>query len=154
MFIRHYKLVLIFVFVCLSLFPKLSLADNVFNFRADVIGGSLRLSIKNMSGINYKISRLFTQNPAFGVLQVDVRSHGKAYSMVIPPNEDIQSKENYIVLYPGDFFGRDMDIEWMLGLYGIKDGCYDLTIIYHDKMAKEFSAYAGSIKSNTVNVCL
>jgi hypothetical protein len=111
------------------------------------------LTIVNISDGNVRVSRLFTQNPAFGLLEFDVSVDGKRFGPLTPPNENFPVASDYVNLAPFDVTGRAFYISEIRKHYRVSSGCFYLSIKYHDVLAEKFMAFSKTIESNKIRIC-
>ena len=133
-------------------FPVQCVAGNVLlNLKKS--GDIIVVSVINMSQESIKVSRLFTENPGYGLVEFFVYVNGVRFGPLIPPNENLPVASNYIELSPLDTVGRVFYISDIRKKYRVGEKCFNLTVEYHDVMYRKFDAYAGTLKSNSIYVC-
>lgn len=115
--------------------------------------GYLIVSIENMSPKDIRVSDLFTQNPADGLIELEVFSGGHQVGLVSPPNEPLPTSSNYLNLKPLSMFGRLLPIEEIRRWYGVKTECFSISVTYHDMFAKKFKAIPRISESNKIDIC-
>ena len=113
----------------------------------------LIISIENFSLNDIKVSRLFTQNPAFGLIVFHIMADGHNVGFKSPPNENFPSRYDYIILRPFDVFGRALSISEIRRSYDISSKCFLLSVEYRDVLAKKFNSLPLVLKSNQVRIC-
>lgn len=111
------------------------------------------VSIENTSLKDIKVSRLFTQNPAFGLLGVHLMVDGRRVILNSALNEDFPSKSDYVILKPFDMIGRAFYISDIKRIYGITARCFSMSVTYHDVFAKKFDSLPLILKSNQIRMC-
>jgi len=111
------------------------------------------VSIVNPSERDIKVSKVFTINPAFGLVKFYVNVNGRRHPSVSYPDEILPSVSDYTILSPFDVVGRAFDISEIRRRYRTGKDCFDLHVEYHDVMAQKFGAYQGTLESNTIYVC-
>lgn len=116
-------------------------------------GDLIIINVINMSQENIKVSRLFTENPGFGLVEFFVIVDGRRVGPLTPPNENFPVASDYIDLPPLDAVGKAFYISEIRRRYRVGNGCFNLTVEYHDVMAKKFDAYSKEIESNKIHVC-
>ncbi|HWX66221.1 MAG TPA: hypothetical protein VNZ27_07275 [Rhodanobacter sp.] len=111
------------------------------------------VSVENFSPKDVRVSKLFTQNPAFGLITVNLWVNGRIVGFKSPPNENFPSESDYLTLRPFDIMGRIFPIADIRRSYGITAKCFLMSVTYHDVMAKKYMAYASTIKSKQITIC-
>lgn len=111
------------------------------------------VSVVNTSQGKVKVSRLFTENPGYGLIEFFVYVNGVRFGSLIPPNENLPVASNYIELSPLGTVGKAFYVSDIRKRYRVPEGCFHLTVEYHDIMARKFDAYSGTLKSNDIYVC-
>jgi hypothetical protein len=115
--------------------------------------GLVGVSVENLSQKDIKVSKLFTQNPAFGSIQLRLTVEDKIFGLTSPPNEDLPSESDYILLKPMHFFGQSFYISDIRRWYGVSAKCFYMSATYHDAFAHKFGAFSNIVKSTKVYVC-
>lgn len=118
-----------------------------------VSGSFVVVSIENLSLKDIKVDRLFTQNPAFGLIEIDIFVDGRRVGFKSAPNENFPSKSDYVILRPFDVIGRAFYISDIKRSYGVKAKCFFMSATYHDSFVKKFDSFPLTIKSNQIHVC-
>jgi hypothetical protein len=111
-------------------------------------------TIVNLSMSPVRVNRVFTRNPAFGVLQLHIQSGKKEFGLLVPPNEEMANDNSYIMLLPYNIVGQHFSMKDLRKSYGLGKGCYVLYAIYRDVMAKQFNASRSELISNKLRICL
>jgi hypothetical protein len=111
-------------------------------------------TILNGSPEAVKVNRVFTNNPAFGVLQLHIRSGNKDFGLLVPPNEDMATESAYVILQPFNIVGQYFPLKEIQASYGLKSACYSLFATYHDVAADQFNAMKATLVSNRIRFCL
>ncbi|MFC4764329.1 hypothetical protein [Dyella koreensis] len=115
--------------------------------------GELEVVLKNRSSDRVKVSAVFNENPAFGVLNFNLSEGGHRYGPTFPPNENLPTDSAYISLGPGDAFGHIYSIADLMHSYEAKSACVTLVVTYRDRLAAKFRAFDGSIKARPIRIC-
>lgn len=116
-------------------------------------GDFISVNILNRTPEKVSISKLFTQNPAYGVLQFKIASGGHEHAALVPLNEDIQSRSTYVNLSPYDVYGHEFSIDIIRDIYGVSDSCFNISVSYKDKLAGKYDAFSGDITSKEISIC-
>lgn len=116
-------------------------------------GNLIIVSLINVSQNTLKVSRLFTENPGYGLVEFYVDVDGRRVGPLTPANENLPTESDYIDLSYLDAVGKAFYISEIRKRYRVGNGCFDLTVEYHDIMAKKFDGYPGAIESNRIHVC-
>jgi len=126
-------------------------ADVVLNLQK--YNNTVVISVINLSKRSVKISRLFTENPGYGLVEFFIYVDGRRSGPLIPPNEPLPISSDYIELSPFDVVGRVFSIPYIRKEYRVGNSCFNLTVEYHDIMAQKFGAYSETVKSNEIYIC-
>jgi len=113
----------------------------------------LVISVENFSTSVVKVSKLFTQNPAFGLISLNLTVDGRSVGFTSPPNENLPSDADYVLLRPFDVVGKILSIAEVRRSYGIGRKCFFISTTYHDVMAKKYGALTETLKSDQIKVC-
>jgi hypothetical protein len=116
-------------------------------------GDFVVISIENFSTKEVRISKLFTQNPAFGLISLKIMVNGRPVRFNSPPNENLPSKSDYVTLRPFDVIGRALYISDIRRSYGVTAKCFSMSAKYHDVFAKKFDSFSLTIDSNQIHIC-
>lgn len=111
------------------------------------------VSIENTSSKDVKVSRLFTQKPAYGLIGVHLMVDGRRVFLNSSLNEEVPSKSDYFILKPFDVIGRSFYISDIKRIYGITARCFSMSVTYHDVFAKKFDSLSLTLKSNKIRIC-
>ena len=150
-FMKKMCLILIFMFSSFSCFASGVASGVVLKLKRD--GNFFALSIENRSNVNIKVSRHFTQNPAFGLIEFDAEAGGHRFIFQTPPNENFPTESDYIILNNDELYGRIFNISTFRKMYQIKSNCFYLLASYRDVLAKKFLAISETLKSNKIQIC-
>lgn len=115
---------------------------------------SLVFSIKNTSSHDVKINKSFSMAPLLGVIESQVLKNGRPLNLEAQINGNRPNSSSYVTLYPGQFYGDSLDIDFFKKLYGLDRGCYSVKISYKDSEASKFDAFRSGISSNVVRFCV
>jgi len=126
-------------------------ADVLLNVHKN--GTLIVISAINISHEDIKVSRLFTKNPAFGLVEFYISVNGRRHQPLTSPYENLPEASDYIILSPLDAVGEAFYISEIRRRYRTGKGCFNLHVEYHDVMAKKFGAYQGTIESNKIYIC-
>lgn len=141
----------ILLLLLLTPFAQGRAADVLLNLNRS--GDLIIVSIVNSSEHDIMVSKVFTINPAFGLIKFYINVNGRRRPTVSYPDEILPSISDYTILSPFDVVGRAFDISEIRRRYRTGKDCFDLHVEYHDVMAKKFGAYQGTLESNTIKVC-
>jgi len=145
------KMILLLLLLLLIPFAQGRAADVLLNLNRS--GDLIIVTIVNPSEHDITVSKVFTINPAFGLVKFYVNVNGRRHPAVSYPDEILPSVSDYTILSPFEVVGRAFDISEIRRRYRTGKDCFDLHVEYHDAMAKKFGAYQGTLESNTIDVC-
>lgn len=125
--------------------PSLTLSQNK---------GMIFVVLANLGDQPIKVRRYYSLDRAMGSLSFDIRRGGKVFTEDAHINPVVPDESTYIVLEPGEINGVVFD-RWLIkSMHSMRDGCYSVSATYEDHFAGTFSAFARSVKSNEVKICM
>ncbi|MGE7137249.1 hypothetical protein ACQKIE_06425 [Luteibacter sp. NPDC031894] len=115
--------------------------------------GAVYVVLSNLGNQSIKVRRDYLLDRLFGNLLFDIRRKGKTFPETAHINPEMPTESTYLVLAPGQIGGHVVD-QWLIkAAYSLSSGCYTVSAVYRDSMAKDFSAFDGELRSNSIELC-
>jgi hypothetical protein len=111
------------------------------------------VTIENISDHDVKISKLLSTDPIIGSIHFIVKEDGLRLPLMAQINSPMPSASSYLELYPGTFYGGTFDISHVKRMYGVKNQCYSIQVMYADKFAARLGAFDESAFSSEIKIC-
>ena len=141
-------------FVLMLALPALSQAADAFTLKVLRDGNELYVVLANTNDQPIKVRRDFLLDRLIGNLTFEIRGHGKDFPDTSHINPVVPTESTYVVLVPGQLTGSTFNLQLIRRAHVLPKGCYTISAIYHDGMAKEFSAFDGEVKSKPIPLCV
>jgi hypothetical protein len=110
--------------------------------------------LANHSGTPIKVRDDFLLDSSMGGLSFEIRKGEKAFPLAGHIDAELPSDNSYITLVPGSVTGHVFAPSFMAGMYGLKTGCYEVTAVYKDPDASDFTGMTDTLRSNIVRLCI
>jgi hypothetical protein len=114
---------------------------------------SIVISLGNLSSKDIKINKLFTLNPASGLIDINIFVENKRLGFQFAPNEPLPTESDYVALRQFEVIGRIFRTSDIRRWFGITKKCFQMSAKYHDVMAKDHDAFANTLKSGQITIC-
>lgn len=124
------------------------------SLRLSVGDGRLYVVLENGSSHPMKLRNGFSLDSITGNFEILIKRDAHAFPLLSHVESDVPSESDYLNLRSAALSGRAISIDLIAEMYGLKEGCYELSAKYRDLMHGTFSAYAGELNSNTVRLCI
>lgn len=128
-------------------------APNIPSLTLSREGGLIYVVLANNGHQAMKVRRDYLIDRLFGSLSFDIERRGKVFPETAHINPEVPTESSYLTLEPGQISGHVFDLWLIKSAYSLGDGCYRVSAVYRDGMAKDFSAFDGELRSNSMNLC-
>ncbi|MDQ0009694.1 hypothetical protein J2T07_001871 [Luteibacter jiangsuensis] len=116
--------------------------------------GEVYVLLSNHGDKALKVRTDFLLDSLVGSLSFKVRKGTTELPLSAHINPNLPTEATYIRLPTGFVHGQVFGKWFIAHMYGMGVGCYDISVIYRDKMASNFAAFGDEIKSNPVRLCI
>ena len=115
--------------------------------------GKILLLLQNDTNEDVRLNRSFSLSPLLGSLHIVATEKGVVRPLLAQTDPSLPARDDYVLLSPGEIFGKALDTQMIFAFYGITGACFELNAYYKDPNSSAFSAFKGEITSGTVKIC-
>ena len=144
----------IIAFVIAMAVPVLSHASDELSLKVSRDKGDIYVIVANTQDNAVKVRKDFLLDRIFGSLTFDIRNHAKVFPDASHINPEVPTESTYTILTPGQIIGHMFNLQIIKNGHMLTKGCYTISAIYHDGMAKDFAGFEGEIRSKPISLCI
>lgn len=124
------------------------------SLRLFVGDGRLYVTLENGTSHKVKLRNGFSLDSMTGNLEILIKQDARVFPLLSHVESNVPGENDYSNLRPAALSGRAISVDLIAEMYGLKEGCYELSAKYRDLMHADFSAYSSELHSNTVRLCI
>lgn len=116
--------------------------------------GVIYVLLSNHGERPIKMRTDFLVDSLVGGLSFEIRRGAISLPLAVQININLPTEETYASMPQGSVRGGVFARWFVAHMYGMGTGCYEVSVVYHDKMASEFAAFGGELRDGPLPLCI